>query len=222
MRRAARRAWIAVSALGWIALAGVACLVALAALGFRQIEAQSAAGQEFGRTTSEEGCLPEAMERIESCDGPLCASVGASPFFNGCLWTSAISGQFCSQLPEPEEKVSSKWASEFCRERSYSVAECEPLALLLWTYCNDESFAVSRHERAPGPGPLEWAILLVPLFLLFCGYWMPTIIAAVRKHDNTRAIFFLNLFGWTGIAWVLALLRSLPQPGPPREAPRPS
>ncbi|MFA5604938.1 MAG: superinfection immunity protein [Dehalococcoidales bacterium] len=38
-------------------------------------------------------------------------------------------------------------------------------------------------------------------------YFLPTIIAVVRKKRNTLAIFLLNLFlGFTFIGWVVALV----------------
>jgi hypothetical protein len=38
-------------------------------------------------------------------------------------------------------------------------------------------------------------------------YFLPTIVAVVRKKRNTLAIFLLNLFlGWTFIGWVVALV----------------
>ena len=38
-------------------------------------------------------------------------------------------------------------------------------------------------------------------------YFVPTIVAAVRHHRNTLAVFLVNLFfGWTFIGWVGALI----------------
>lgn len=38
-------------------------------------------------------------------------------------------------------------------------------------------------------------------------YFVPTIVAALRHHRNTLAIFLVNLFfGWTFIGWVGALV----------------
>jgi uncharacterized membrane protein len=59
-------------------------------------------------------------------------------------------------------------------------------------------------------GPLE-LILAVPLCLLGLGiYFLPTIIAVVRKHPNKLPIFLIDLFlGCTGLGWVGALVWSL-------------
>jgi hypothetical protein len=44
-------------------------------------------------------------------------------------------------------------------------------------------------------------------------YFVPTIIAVLRKHRNTGAIVALNaLLGWTMIGWVLALVWALMVP----------
>ncbi|MFC1846897.1 superinfection immunity protein [Chloroflexota bacterium] len=38
-------------------------------------------------------------------------------------------------------------------------------------------------------------------------YFLPTIIALIRKQPNTLAIFLLNFFlGWTFIGWVVSLI----------------
>lgn len=41
-------------------------------------------------------------------------------------------------------------------------------------------------------------------------YFLPTMIAAARKHTNTGAIFILNTcFGWSIFGWVGALIWSV-------------
>lgn len=48
----------------------------------------------------------------------------------------------------------------------------------------------------------------VGLAALILGF-LPTIIALLRGHDNTFAIFLTNLLlGWTGIGWIIALIWS--------------
>jgi hypothetical protein len=49
----------------------------------------------------------------------------------------------------------------------------------------------------------------VAIFLLF-PYFLPTIIAIIRKHGSTGGIFALNfLLGWTVIGWVGSLIWAL-------------
>jgi hypothetical protein len=41
----------------------------------------------------------------------------------------------------------------------------------------------------------------------FIGYFLPSVIAAIRGHHNAVAIIVLNLLlGWTLIGWVVALV----------------
>jgi hypothetical protein len=41
----------------------------------------------------------------------------------------------------------------------------------------------------------------------FVMYFLPSIIAMARSKRDTLAIFLLNFFlGWTGIAWIVALV----------------
>lgn len=45
------------------------------------------------------------------------------------------------------------------------------------------------------------------LIFLLCLYFLPTGMALLREHQNTLAIFLLNLFlGWSLIGWVVALV----------------
>lgn len=50
--------------------------------------------------------------------------------------------------------------------------------------------------------------------------FLPTVIALLRGHHNTLAIFLTNLLlGWTGIGWIVALIWSMTAiraPAPPR------
>lgn len=53
---------------------------------------------------------------------------------------------------------------------------------------------------------MEFVLLAVIVAL----YFVPTIVASVRSHDNAVAITALNLLlGWTLVGWVAALVWSL-------------
>lgn len=53
---------------------------------------------------------------------------------------------------------------------------------------------------------MDGLILLVAIVAL---YFVPTIIAASRKHHNTAAIFLLNFFlGWTVLGWIVSIVWS--------------
>jgi hypothetical protein len=48
------------------------------------------------------------------------------------------------------------------------------------------------------------------LLVVFCIYFLPTLVAATRDRTNSGAIFVLNLFlGWTLIGWVVAFIWSV-------------
>ncbi len=48
---------------------------------------------------------------------------------------------------------------------------------------------------------------ILTLLFLVVPYFVPTIIAMVRKKHNVTAIFLLNLLlGWTFVGWIVALV----------------
>jgi len=50
-------------------------------------------------------------------------------------------------------------------------------------------------------------IFMMIIFIWLVIYFLPTIIATIRKNSSTFAIFALNfLLGWSFIAWVIALI----------------
>lgn len=47
------------------------------------------------------------------------------------------------------------------------------------------------------------------LLLIGLAYFLPTVVAAMRRHHQGGAIFLLNLLlGWTFLGWVIALVWS--------------
>ena len=54
---------------------------------------------------------------------------------------------------------------------------------------------------------MEFLLGMIYLVLLISIYFLPSIVAACRKHVNFTAIFILNLFlGITLFGWVFALI----------------
>ncbi|WP_228027511.1 superinfection immunity protein [Bacillus fonticola] len=52
--------------------------------------------------------------------------------------------------------------------------------------------------------------LMTVLLLLGVVYFIPFLIAMLKRKTNTLAIFFLNLLaGWTFIGWVVAFIWSI-------------
>lgn len=57
-------------------------------------------------------------------------------------------------------------------------------------------------------GP-DTAGALVMVGILVVSYFLPTIVAVNRRHNNRLAIFALNFFaGWTLVGWVVAIVWS--------------
>ena len=51
---------------------------------------------------------------------------------------------------------------------------------------------------------------LLLVILIFAFYFLPTLIAFLRRHKNKLAIFLLNLLlGWTVLGWVVSLVWSV-------------
>ena len=56
------------------------------------------------------------------------------------------------------------------------------------------------------PWGIGWGVMFVLLF----PYFLPTIIAVIRRKSSAIGVFFLNLFlGWTLIGWIGALIWAL-------------
>lgn len=53
---------------------------------------------------------------------------------------------------------------------------------------------------------MESIIIFLILFAMVV-YFLPIIVAFIRKNNNCLTIFILNLFlGWTFVGWVIALV----------------
>jgi len=56
---------------------------------------------------------------------------------------------------------------------------------------------------------------LIFMLILMGVYFLPSIIAAIRRHHNGISIALLNLFlGWTFIGWLIALIWACSSPPP--------
>ena len=53
-------------------------------------------------------------------------------------------------------------------------------------------------------------VIAIWIFVGLCLYFVPVIIAYIRKHNNILAITILTVFtGWTFLGWLAAVLWSL-------------
>lgn len=56
----------------------------------------------------------------------------------------------------------------------------------------------------------SFLFILIMSALSFCIFFLPTIVALLRKHNNFLSIMVLNIFlGWTIFGWLGALVWSL-------------
>src|SRR3990172_8409329 len=72
------------------------------------------------------------------------------------------------------------------------------------------AFLVTSCTPWDGPSwsPFRWGFFGIPLSIISLAlYFLPTIIAAVRRSTGLVGIILLNvLLGWTFIGWVIALI----------------
>jgi hypothetical protein len=69
-----------------------------------------------------------------------------------------------------------------------------------------DAFATDeKTETTDSSASVVVTLFCLAIFLFF--YFIPTIIALVREHHQSLAIFILNfMLGWSGLGWVLALI----------------
>jgi hypothetical protein len=93
--------------------------------------------------------------------------------------------------------VFGKQADEECLERIKRSTTMLPIALIVQQSGQDPVTTVREASGA-----------MVVLFILFLGgYFVPSIVALVKKKRNTGAIVLVNvLLGWTVIGWIVALV----------------
>lgn len=99
----------------------------------------TAEGQAFGAKTDGNGCVEEALQRADACDGFLC-EVGAGIFLRSCLRAAEISPEFCDGVPSPESIMASvSYRTTTCGERgSTNVERCGRIIAAIQEYCHDE------------------------------------------------------------------------------------
>jgi hypothetical protein len=67
-----------------------------------------------------------------------------------------------------------------------------------------EAAPVAAFVEKEKANPVLGFVMLAMFFIL---YWAPWVVAKVRRHNDSGAIFVVNFFfGWTGIGWIIALV----------------
>lgn len=71
--------------------------------------------------------------------------------------------------------------------------------------------SASAQSYSSGDAAAGGIALLIMFFIWTALYFLPTIVALMRKH-NVASILLLNLFlGWTVIGWIIALVMAFGQ-----------
>ncbi len=98
----------------------IAVVVAMKTYGPEFLEATTradAAGREFGKTTDQQGCMKEAIQRSKSASVvDVGASLQLSVFVESCLKVSRESQNFCEGVPSMFSLETNEWGAEECRK----------------------------------------------------------------------------------------------------------
>jgi hypothetical protein len=75
--------------------------------------------------------------------------------------------------------------------------------------------SATTYSDGTEPNPVVGLILIV---IILFAYFVPSIIAMTRHHNNTPAIFLVNLLlGWSVIGWIIAFIWSLTSRAQPQQ-----
>ena len=82
-------------------------------------------GQEFGRSTDNQGCMDETISRYKKEPG-FRNAISVSIFNRMCLDASHPTQGFCTDVPKP---------TEFVKSAQWRVAQCTKIGLASDSYC---------------------------------------------------------------------------------------
>jgi hypothetical protein len=89
---------------------------------------------------------------------------------------------------------------------------CKPCGdgLLVWAVTCPEDVR-NDDAGAAEPDPVPWitsdSFGFAFAGFLAAGYFLPSVVARLRNHERSQAIFAFNVFfGWTGLGWLAALI----------------
>ena len=98
----------------------VAVVIAMKTWGPEFLEATTraeAAGREFGKSTDQQGCMKEAIQRSKSASPvDIGASMQLSVFADSCLKVSRDTQNFCDGVPSMFSLEANEWSVEECRK----------------------------------------------------------------------------------------------------------
>jgi len=95
------------------------------------------AGKEFGLTTDNNGCVEDALDKINK-SRIFITDLKTMGFLNGCLITSQTTKGFCDNVPIEEESKQYKiWPRQHCIELRQKDPFCETLFYAVQVNCSD-------------------------------------------------------------------------------------
>jgi len=97
-------------------------------------------GATFGASSTEQGCVDDAVRRIEDCGNiDLVCQTQSSAFISFCLRAAPKEPTFCDPIP-PATAIfrGGNWANMFCRERGRANHQpCNNVAGQIVSYCGE-------------------------------------------------------------------------------------
>lgn len=96
-------------------------------------------GTAFGRTTDENGCLLEAVNRL-NIENSISDKAKIHLFLAYCIRTSKPSAGFCSNIPARTAIIdTAKWAQKRCNDIGSKNEDCVEIMSTVQRVCTEES-----------------------------------------------------------------------------------
>ena len=114
--------------------------------------ANVAEGETFGATTDQQGCLKEALLKLDGLSATdISGMLSNRFFFTGCLQASQATPNFCDGVPAPTEMMASvKWRAQKCVALKSKHQQCGNLLGEVQNFC---AKAKTQRESDGSPPP---------------------------------------------------------------------
>lgn len=104
---------------------------------------------EFGKSTDNQGCLEESLERDDRCDGGFRCHVLNNLFFLQCLKVSSPLAGFCDGVPGADSFTETvAWRLDQCEQRGRTGTSCGTFFGQMQEYCASLSPEPAGDERS--------------------------------------------------------------------------
>jgi hypothetical protein len=105
----------------------------------------------FAAEHEQSECAPEALRRIDACDGIWC-EVGTPQFTKECLSRARPSPALCDGIPKSFVKAA-LWPASECLERPVEPQLCRRVLLEVLTFCTTKREPASREPAGTARAP---------------------------------------------------------------------